>query len=196
MFPVLDLIFALALLSSQFGSHWEKVKEMEKSCEGPEDDRVSLRSNGKMSPNGSVRETQGLLKTIRRSFKKAPDKSPVSPRSKGLKVTGKEDAAGEESESASFLSPPSPSEYNPCVVGQHCSRIFPLIKKTDDNESLKDSKNWRLLKRRTLKRKRTLIFSVIKRLGVLCFLITDQTLEWRWPTTIGAQRGAPIVVFS
>lgn len=80
----------------------------DRSSEGPEEDRVSLRSSGKMSPNGSVREASGLLRSFRRSFRKTPDKSLASPRSKGSKVTtSKEEPAGEEE---SFLSPPSPSE--------------------------------------------------------------------------------------
>uniref|UniRef100_A0A3Q3AZN8 Exocyst complex component 3-like 4 n=1 Tax=Kryptolebias marmoratus TaxID=37003 RepID=A0A3Q3AZN8_KRYMA len=83
---------------------------METPSEGPEEDRVSLRSNGKMSPNGSVRENQGLLQTFRLSFRKASDRSPVPLRRKGSKVTAKEDTAGDESAGdESLMSPPSPS---------------------------------------------------------------------------------------
>ncbi|KAF1374413.1 hypothetical protein PFLUV_G00228840 [Perca fluviatilis] len=75
---------------------------MDKSTENPdEEDRVSLKSNGNAAGNGGTKETLGMLKSFRRSIRRAAEKSPLSSGGKWAKVT-----AGNESGSQP---PPSPS---------------------------------------------------------------------------------------
>ncbi len=81
---------------------------MDKSTENPDEDRVSLRSNGKTMTDGAEKETLGVLQTFRQSIRRVAEKSPLSSGGKGSKVTPKADASG--SESGSPL-PLSPSEY-------------------------------------------------------------------------------------
>lgn len=81
---------------------------MDKSTENSDEDRASLRSNGKTSTNSAVKETKGMLKTLRKSFRQATEKSPLSSGGKGSKVTTKADTTGNELWSEA---PPSPSEY-------------------------------------------------------------------------------------
>lgn len=68
-----------------------------------DEDRVSMKSNGKTPTNGGVKETLGMLQSFRNSIRRAAEKSPLSPGSKGSKVK-----TGNESGSQP---PPSPSEY-------------------------------------------------------------------------------------
>lgn len=76
---------------------------MDKPTENPDEDRVSLKSDGK-TPT-----TLGMLhSTLRNSIKRVAERSPLSPGGKGSKVTPKAGAAGNESGSQP---PPSPSEY-------------------------------------------------------------------------------------
>ncbi|XP_013877590.1 exocyst complex component 3-like protein 4 [Austrofundulus limnaeus] len=103
---------------------------MDKSGEGPEEDGVSLRSDGKTSPNGSVREASGLLRSFRRSFRRTPDKSPASARSKGSKVTSREEPAGEEE---FFLSPPSPSPSSSSLVSSPLKTIGGVFNKKEED---------------------------------------------------------------
>lgn len=82
---------------------------MDKPTENPDEDRVSLKSGGKTPTNGAVKETLGMFRsTLRNSIQRVAEKSPLSPRGKGSKVTPKAGAAGNESGSQP---PPSPSEY-------------------------------------------------------------------------------------
>ncbi|XP_007540129.1 exocyst complex component 3-like protein 4 isoform X2 [Poecilia formosa] len=77
---------------------------MNKSSENPEEDRVSLQSDGKMQANGVAKEALGVLQTFRRSIRRPAEKSPRSPNRKESKVTSRA-----ESESPSSLPPGSPS---------------------------------------------------------------------------------------
>ncbi|XP_014848089.1 PREDICTED: exocyst complex component 3-like protein 4 isoform X2 [Poecilia mexicana] len=77
---------------------------MNKSSENPEEDRVSLQSEGKMQANGVAKEVLGVLQTFRQSIRRPAEKSPRSPNRKESKVTSRA-----ESESPSSLPPGSPS---------------------------------------------------------------------------------------
>ncbi|KAM6968664.1 exocyst complex component 3-like protein 4 [Tautogolabrus adspersus] len=79
---------------------------MDISAENSDEDRVSLKSNGKTPSDGAVKETMGVLKTFRRSIQRAAEKSPLSSGGKGSKSTPKSDAADNEPWSQP---PPSPS---------------------------------------------------------------------------------------
>lgn len=75
----------------------------DKPAEHPDEDRVSLESNGKSPTN--VMGTLGKFGSlIRSNMKRAANFSPLSPGSKGSKVTPNE---------AGSKPPPSPSEYHP-----------------------------------------------------------------------------------
>ncbi|XP_041668894.1 exocyst complex component 3-like protein 4 isoform X2 [Cheilinus undulatus] len=73
---------------------------MEKPAENPEEDRASLKSNGNTPRDGVVKETLGVLKTFRRSIRKAAEKSPL-----GSKLAPKTDTDDSESGSPPPLSP-------------------------------------------------------------------------------------------
>nr|XP_054598065.1 exocyst complex component 3-like protein 4 [Nothobranchius furzeri]XP_054598066.1 exocyst complex component 3-like protein 4 [Nothobranchius furzeri]XP_054598067.1 exocyst complex component 3-like protein 4 [Nothobranchius furzeri]XP_054598068.1 exocyst complex component 3-like protein 4 [Nothobranchius furzeri] len=79
---------------------------MDKSNDNPDEDNVSLQSNEKMA-NVAVKETLGVLQSLRRSFRRPSEKAPRSPKSKEFKVTAEAEAAGSESDA--FLSQPPPS---------------------------------------------------------------------------------------
>lgn len=95
---------------------------MDKPAENPEEDTVSLRSNGKT--DGAVKETQGMLKTFRNSIRRAAEKSPLSSSGgKGSKVTAKGDESG-------LKPPPSPSEYRHGVTGLTGGNMAPQGQRT------------------------------------------------------------------
>ena len=71
--------------------------------ENTEEDRVSLKSNGKTPTNGGTKESLGVFKTLKKSIWWPAEKSPLTSGGKGSKVT-----TGNESGS---LTPQSPSEY-------------------------------------------------------------------------------------
>lgn len=75
---------------------------MSQTVDGSADeDRSSLGSNGSVG----IKETVGLIRsTLRSSLRRVAEKIPLSPGSKGSKVTSKADESGAEP-------PPSPSEY-------------------------------------------------------------------------------------
>lgn len=77
---------------------------MSQTVDGSADeDRSSLRSNG----NVGVKETVGLIRSsLRSSLRRVAEKIPLSPGSKGSKVTPKEEESGPERPPS-----PSPSEY-------------------------------------------------------------------------------------
>ncbi|XP_015233945.1 PREDICTED: exocyst complex component 3-like protein 4 [Cyprinodon variegatus] len=88
------------------GSECSQV--MDKSSDNPEEDRVSLRSNGKMPANGMAKEVLGAFQSFRQSIRRPSEKSPFSPKSKDSKVTSSVQA--QVSTESSFSSPPtSPS---------------------------------------------------------------------------------------
>ncbi|GLD47615.1 exocyst complex component 3-like protein 4 [Lates japonicus] len=77
---------------------------MAKSTVNPDEDTVSLKSNGKTPTNDSpVKEKLGMMQSLRKSIRHAAEKSPLSPGGKGSKGTPK------ATESGSQL-PPSPSQ--------------------------------------------------------------------------------------
>ncbi|MEQ2222460.1 hypothetical protein ILYODFUR_026677 [Ilyodon furcidens] len=78
---------------------------MDKSSKNPEEDRVSLQSDGKVQTNGVVKEALGMLQSFKQSMRRPTEKSPCSPKSKDSKVREKAQANGSESVS----SPPQPS---------------------------------------------------------------------------------------
>lgn len=88
----------------------------DKLPENPNSDRASFRSNGSIkgdektsTDDGGVKV--GMMQTLRKSLRRAAEKSPLSPGVKGSKVTPKSDTAGNESDSAASPLPKSPSEY-------------------------------------------------------------------------------------
>lgn len=84
---------------------------MDKTSENPDEDIVSLRSNGEMETSVTERgEKVGMLKTLRKSFRRVAEKSPLLAGSKEPKVTVKAETGSNEPWSAS-PPPPSPSEY-------------------------------------------------------------------------------------
>lgn len=81
----------------------------EKPAENPEEDRASIKSNGKSPMNRAVKTADTLRSSIRKTFRRVAE-GPLSPGGKGSKSTPKEGAAGYEP----GLQPPpspSPSEY-------------------------------------------------------------------------------------
>ncbi|XP_034091366.1 exocyst complex component 3-like protein 4 [Gymnodraco acuticeps] len=93
--------------------------------ENTEEDRVSLKSNGKTPTNGGAKESLGMLKTLRKSIRRAAEKSPLTSGGKGLKVT-----TGNESGS---LTPQSPSRSSP--VTSPLGNIGGLFNKKDEEGS-------------------------------------------------------------
>ncbi|XP_023268712.1 exocyst complex component 3-like protein 4 [Seriola lalandi dorsalis] len=79
---------------------------MDKSTENPEEDTVSLRSNGKTPACGVTKEKQGFIRTFRESARRVAAKNPLSPGGKGSKVKPEADTAGKE---LGIQTPPSPS---------------------------------------------------------------------------------------
>ncbi|XP_070698445.1 exocyst complex component 3-like protein 4 [Pempheris klunzingeri] len=85
---------------------------MDKSAESPDEDRVSLKSTGKTPTHGAVKETLGMIQTLRKSFRRATEKSPLASGGKGSKVTPETEADSTELGSQTPRSP-SPSSGSP-----------------------------------------------------------------------------------
>ncbi|XP_060938530.1 exocyst complex component 3-like protein 4 [Limanda limanda] len=83
------------------------------STESPDEDTVSLKSNGKTPTDEGGKQPLGRMQSIRMSLRRAAEKSPLSP-GKGSKVTRKGDTAGSESGSQPPPSP-SPSAGSPSI---------------------------------------------------------------------------------
>ncbi|XP_030574334.1 exocyst complex component 3-like protein 4 [Archocentrus centrarchus] len=86
----------------------------DKFPETPNNHRVSLKSNGSIKSVEKMSTDEdgvkvGMLQTLRKSFRRAAEKSPLSSGVKGLKVTSKSDTAGNESDSVASPPPKSPS---------------------------------------------------------------------------------------
>lgn len=80
---------------------------MDKPAESSDEDRMSLKSNGRS--HTVVKETLGMLhSSFKNSIRRVTERSPLSPRGQGSKVTPKAGSTGNES---GTLEPPSPSEY-------------------------------------------------------------------------------------
>lgn len=82
----------------------------DKPTENPEEDRVSIKSNGKSPINRAVKTAGTLRSSIRSSIRRVAEKSPLLPGGKGSKATPNEGVAGNEPGSPPPPSP-SPSEY-------------------------------------------------------------------------------------
>ncbi|XP_019133379.2 exocyst complex component 3-like protein 4 [Larimichthys crocea] len=78
----------------------------DKPTEHSDKDSVSLKSNGRTPTNGATKQTLGMIQTLRKSIRRAAEKSPLSPGGKGSKVTPKTKTPGDDSSSQP---PPSPS---------------------------------------------------------------------------------------
>ncbi|KAE8290329.1 hypothetical protein D5F01_LYC12051 [Larimichthys crocea] len=78
----------------------------DKPTENSDQDSVSLKSNGRTPTNGATKQTLGMIQTLRKSIRRAAEKSPLSPGGKGSKVTPKTNTPGDDSSSQP---PPSPS---------------------------------------------------------------------------------------
>lgn len=83
---------------------------MDKPIENPDEDRVSLKSNGKTPTKDAVKGTLNKLQSFRKSVKRAVEKSPLSSVGKGSKVTSKADSDGNDLGSPHSSAPSSPSE--------------------------------------------------------------------------------------
>ncbi|KAI3367099.1 hypothetical protein L3Q82_008161 [Scortum barcoo] len=105
----------------------------EKSTENPEEDRVSLKSNGKTptpTDGGGGKETLGtlgMLQTFRRSIRRVSEK--------GLKVTPKADAASNDSGSRP---PPSPSLSAGSPVTSPLKNLGGLFQKKEEDSDSKE----------------------------------------------------------
>ncbi|XP_045919063.1 exocyst complex component 3-like protein 4 isoform X2 [Micropterus dolomieu] len=120
---------------------------MDKSTENSDEDRASLRSNGKTSTNSAVKETKGMLKTLRKSFRQATEKSPLSSGGKATKVTPKADTTGNELWSEA---PPSPSLSAGSPVTSPLKNIGDLSqKKEEDNANIGPQKTKGLTRSKT-----------------------------------------------
>ncbi|XP_044023008.1 exocyst complex component 3-like protein 4 [Siniperca chuatsi] len=104
---------------------------MDKSTENPDEDRVSLRSNGKTPTNGVTKEPLSRLQTIRKSIRQVTQKSPLSSGGKGSKVTPKAETDGNESESQP---PPSPSLGAGSPVTSPLKNIGGFFQKKEDDK--------------------------------------------------------------
>ncbi|KAM7376383.1 hypothetical protein PAMP_006124 [Pampus punctatissimus] len=82
-------------------------KIMDGSKKNPSEDQVSVNSL-KKTPT-KVKETLGMMQTLQRCMRHAAEKSPLSSKGKGSKVTATADSAGNGSESTHPQSPSSPS---------------------------------------------------------------------------------------
>ncbi|XP_070776536.1 exocyst complex component 3-like protein 4 [Enoplosus armatus] len=98
---------------------------MDKSTENPEEDRVSLRSNGKTPTNGAAKGTLGVIQTFRQSIRRAAEKSPLSSGGKGSKVKDTEPGS---------RPPPSPSLSAGSPVTSPLKIIGGLFQKKEEDE--------------------------------------------------------------
>lgn len=95
---------------------------IERPVEDADEDRASLKSSGKT--NGAVKETLGVLQTLRRSIRRASG-------GKGSKVTPKADADGSESANPQ---PPPPSPHL-SIGSAVTSPLKNMLKKKDEPDS-------------------------------------------------------------
>lgn len=80
----------------------------DRSVEKPDEDRMSLKSNGRTPTKDDAKATLGLFNSLRRSVRRAVEKSPLSAVAKGSKVISRADSASSESSCSPV--PLSPSE--------------------------------------------------------------------------------------
>ncbi|XP_029972565.1 exocyst complex component 3-like protein 4 [Salarias fasciatus] len=99
------------------------------SMENSDEDRVSLRSNGRTPTE--AKESLGMLQSLRKSLRRTAEKSPLSPRGKGSKVTPNADTS--ESGSPALAPPPSPSLSTSSLVTSPLKNFFQ--KKEEENDA-------------------------------------------------------------
>ncbi|XP_071353706.1 exocyst complex component 3-like protein 4 [Trachinotus anak] len=92
---------------------------MDKSTESPDEDTLSLKSNGMTVTNGVMKETPSIMQSLRKTIRK------------GSKVISKADRAGHESGSQP---PPSPSLSAGSPVKSPLKRIESLFQKKPEDE--------------------------------------------------------------
>ncbi|XP_073339797.1 exocyst complex component 3-like protein 4 [Pagrus major] len=97
---------------------------MDKPTENPEEDTVSLKSNGRTPTNGDAKEALGIMKTFRNSIRRAAEKSPL----KGSKVTAKGDESG-------LKPPPSPSLSSGSPASSPLKNIGGIFQKKEEDEA-------------------------------------------------------------
>nr|XP_019966034.1 PREDICTED: exocyst complex component 3-like protein 4 [Paralichthys olivaceus] len=115
----------------------------DRSTESPDEDTVFLKSNVKTPTNGGVKQTLGVMKSLRRSMRRAAEKNPLLP-GKGSKVTRPADTAGNESGSQ-LPSSPSPSAGSPVV--SPLKNLGSFFQRKEDDESDVASQRSQPLKR-------------------------------------------------
>ncbi|KAM4541971.1 exocyst complex component 3-like protein 4 isoform 2-T4 [Odontesthes bonariensis] len=111
---------------------------MDKVSENPDEDRVSLQSNGKMATEGAVKENLDIMKKFRKSMKMATKQSPLSP--KNSKVKFNEGTTGSEIGSASSHPPPSPSLSASSPATSPQKKILGFFQKKEDPNPQKDKR--------------------------------------------------------
>ncbi|XP_078031524.1 exocyst complex component 3-like protein 4 isoform X2 [Epinephelus lanceolatus] len=110
---------------------------MDKSPENPEEDTVSLKSNGEKSSNGSAK--LGMLQSFRTSIRRVAEKSLLSSGRKGSKVTTADESR--------LQVPPSPSLSADSPVMSPLKTIGGLFQSTQDNQSDIDAQKGKSLSR-------------------------------------------------
>ncbi|KAM7403712.1 hypothetical protein PAMA_004245 [Pampus argenteus] len=108
---------------------------MDRCKENPSEDRVSVSSH-RNTPT-KMKETLGMMQTLRRSFRLAAEKSPVSSKGKGSKVT-------DTADSAQSTPPQSPSSPTGCGDSSLKTSIYQTLnfrkKKVPDFEKFSEEK--------------------------------------------------------
>uniref|UniRef100_UPI0037E9288A exocyst complex component 3-like protein 4 isoform X2 n=1 Tax=Semicossyphus pulcher TaxID=241346 RepID=UPI0037E9288A len=104
------------------------MSQMMDRTENSDEDRVSLKSNGKTPSDGAVKESLGMMQSLRRSIRRAAEKSPLSSGGKGLKVTPKAD------NEAGSNPPPSPSLSAGSPVTSPLKNIGNFFQKKEEDE--------------------------------------------------------------
>ncbi|KAM4625531.1 exocyst complex component 3-like protein 4 isoform 1-T3 [Polymixia lowei] len=106
-----------------------------------DDDRVSVKSsaesNGKTQSNGAVKEKPGMLKTFRDSIRRAGVKSPLSPNSKGSKVTPVSDTGKPNDDPGTLAASPGLGASSPVTspVTSPLKTIGGLFQKKEENNT-------------------------------------------------------------
>ncbi|KAK9534183.1 hypothetical protein VZT92_009246 [Zoarces viviparus] len=98
---------------------------MDKSTGNPDEDRVSLKSDGKTPTNGAA--SLGVLQTLRQSIRRAAEKSPLASGGKGSGVTTGDDSGAQP--------PPSPSLRVGSPVTSPVKNIGGLFSRKEEDDS-------------------------------------------------------------
>ncbi|XP_072221904.1 exocyst complex component 3-like protein 4 [Leuresthes tenuis] len=111
---------------------------MDMLSENPDEDRVSLQSNGKKATDGAAKKNLNMMKKFRNSMKKATEQSPLSHKSKNYKVKFNEGTTGNEIGSASSHPPPSPSLSASSPATSPQKKMLGFFQKKEDPSPQKD----------------------------------------------------------